>query len=232
MSILKEKLFEKIEKFRPRTERLVNEYGHIVIDQITIAQAIGGMRGVKSLVTDISYLDPDEGIRFRGYTLKEVVEKLPKPKGAEMPYVEGLFYLLLTGDFPTEAQVADVVDEFSKRRIIPRYIYEVIDSFPCCSHPMTIFSTAILSMHRESFFTKKYYAGINKKDYWDPMYEDSLNLLAKLPEIASYIYAKLFRDGNRIQSNPNLDFGRNFAFMMGKEKPYDDVARLHFLIPA
>ena len=87
MASLKEKLFEKIEQFRPRTERLLNVYGDVVIDQVTIAQAIGGMRGVKSLVTDISYLDPNEGIRFRGYTLKEVFEKLPKPKGAEMPYV-------------------------------------------------------------------------------------------------------------------------------------------------
>lgn len=227
---LKEKLYEKILEHRPRTKRLVKEYGDVVIGNVTIAQAIGGMRGVKSLVTDISYLDPDEGIRYRGYTLEEVFEKLPKPKGSQVPFVEGLFYLLLTGDIPNEEEVNDVVDEFSKRRIIPRYIYEVIDSFPCCSHPMTIFSTAILSMHRESFFTKKYAAGMNKKDHWDSMYEDSLNLLAKLPEIATYIYAKIYRDGNRIQSNPNLDFGGNFAFMMGKEKPYDDVSRLHFII--
>ncbi len=97
------------------------------------------MRGLKSLVTDISYLDPNEGIRYRGYTLKEVFELLPKPKDAEMPYVEGLLFLLLTGDIPNDKEVADVVDEFSKRRILPRYVYEVIDAFPCCSHPMTIF---------------------------------------------------------------------------------------------
>ena len=111
MATLKEKLYEKIEEFRPRTERLVRDYGDVVIDKVTIAQAIGGMRGVKSLVTDISYLDPNEGIRYRGYTLKEVFEKLPKPKGAEMPFVEGLFYLLLTGDIPTESEVADVFIE-------------------------------------------------------------------------------------------------------------------------
>ncbi len=227
---LKQKLYEKIQEWRPRTEKLVNEYGDTVVDKVTISKIIGGMRGLKSLVTDISYLDPNEGIRYRGYTLPEVFDKLPKPKGAEMPYVEGLFYLLLTGELPTDADMPDLVDEFSKRRIVPRYIYEVIDAFPCCSHPMTIFSSAILTMHRESFFYKKYNAGINKLDYWDPMYEDSLNLLAKLPEIATYIYAKLYRDGKRIQSNPNLDFGGNFAFMMGKEKPYDDVSRMHFII--
>lgn len=230
MSVLKERLREKITEWRPRTQRLLKEYGDVVIDEVTVSKALGGMRGMKSLVTDISYLDPNEGIRYRGYTLKEVFELLPKPKGAEMPYVEGLLFLLLTGDIPNKEEVADVVDEFSKRRILPRYVYEVIDAFPCCSHPMTIFSSAILTMHRESFFTKKYFAGLKKEDYWEPMYEDVLNLLAKLPEIATYIYAKLYRDGKRIQSNPNLDLGGNFAFMMGIDKPYDDVSRLHFIL--
>jgi citrate synthase len=230
MVSLKEKLYDKIQEWRPRIQRLNKEYGDIVVDNVTISQILGGMRGLKSLVTDISYLDPEEGIRYRGYKLQEIFDKLPKPKGAEMPYVEGLFSLLLTGDIPTESEIADVVDEFSKRRILPRYIYELIDAFPCCSHPMTIFSTAILSMHRESFFTKKYNTGIRKEDYWDSTYEDALNMLAKLPEIATYIYAKLYRDGNRIQSNPNLDMGGNFAFMMDKEKPYDDVTRMHFIV--
>ncbi len=230
MSTLKEKLREKIELWRPRTSRLIEEYSDVVVDKVTIGQIIGGMRGLKSLVTDISYLDPNEGIRYRGYTLPEVFKKLPKPPGAEMPYVEGLVYLLITGDIPSESEVAEVIDEFSKRRILPRYVYEVIDAFPSASHPMAIFSTAILTMHRESFFSKKYDAGMNKLDYWDPMYEDSLNLLAKLPEIATYIYSKLYKGGKRIQSNPNLDFGANFAHMMGIEKPYDDVSRLHFII--
>jgi citrate synthase len=232
MSNLKQKLHDKIQDWRPRTEKLLKEYGDTVVDQVTIGQIIGGMRGLKSLVTDISYLDPKEGIRYRGFTLPQVFQKLPKPKGSEMPYVEGLIYLLLTGDLPNENDTADVADEMSKRRILPRYVYEVIDSFPCCSHPMSIFSTAILTMARESFFTKKYHAGLNKLDYWDPTFEDSLNLLAKLPEIGAYIYRKLYRDGKRIQSNPNLDMGGNFAHMMGIGKPYDDVTRMHLIIHA
>lgn len=100
MASLKEKLRQKIEEHRPRTERLLKEYGDVVVDKITIAQVIGGMRGVKSLVTDISYLDPEEGIRYRGYTLPEVFEKLPKPKGAGMPYVEGLFFCCSPATFP------------------------------------------------------------------------------------------------------------------------------------
>jgi citrate synthase len=232
MSILKEKLYEKILEWRPRIQALLNDHGDKVIDQITVSQVLGGMRGIKSLITDISYLDPQEGIRYRGFTLPEIFKKLPKPPKSEMPYVEGLIFLLLTGDIPSEEEVAEVIDEFRKRRILPRYVYEVIDAYPSGSHPMALFSSAILTMHRESFFARKYEAGINKLDYWEPTYEDALNLLAKLPEIASYIYAKMYRDGNRIISDPNLDMAGNFAHMMGIKKPYDDVARLHFIIHA
>ena len=102
MSRLKEKLAEKIEAWRPRTTRLVKEFGDVKLGDVTIAQAIGGARGVKCLTTDISYLDPFEGIRFRGFTIPEVMEKLPKVPGGEMPFVEGFFYLLLTGEIPDE----------------------------------------------------------------------------------------------------------------------------------
>ena len=227
---LKSKLSKKIDEHRPRTERLLKEYGDVQIDSVTVSQIIGGMRGIKSLVTDISYLDPEEGIRYRGYTLDEVIQNLPKAKGAEMPYVEGLLYLLLTGDFPNKEEVMLVVEQFNKRRIVPRYVYDVIDSFPTSSHPMAIFSTAILTMNRESVFNREYHAGLKKEDYWEATYEDALNLLAKLPEIAAYIYNKLYRKGDRILSNPNLDMGADFANMMGIDKPYDDVSRLHFII--
>lgn len=232
MSELKNILYQKIQEHRPRVTNLLKNYGDVKVADVTVSQILGGMRGIKSLVTDISYLDPNEGIRYRGYTLPEVFEKLPKAKGADMPYVEGLFFLLLTGEVPTESQVADVINDFSNRRILPRYVYEVIDAYPCCSHPMAIFSSAIMTMQRESFFNRKYHAGMNKQDYWDSTYEDAMNLLAKLPEIAAYIYSKQYKDGVRIQSNPNLDFGANFAHMMGIEKPYDDVARMYFIVHA
>lgn len=232
MSLLKEKLFEKIETWRPRIQKLNKEYGDVEVGNVTISQVIGGMRGIKSLITDISYLDPEEGIRYRGFTLPEVFKKLPKPEGCEMPYVEGLYYLFLTGDIPSEEQVLDVAAEFNHRKVLPRYVYDVIDAFPSNSHPMAIFSSAILTMHRESQFAQKYHAGISKSNYWDPTYEDSMNLMAKLPEIGAYIYSKLYRDGKRIYSDSKLDFGANFAHMMKIDKPYDDVSRMYFIIHA
>ena len=233
MSKLKRKLFKKIEEHRPRTTRLLKEHGDKVIDQVTVAQAIGGMRGIKSLVTDISYLDPQEGIRYRGFTLPEVLEKLPKPEGAEMPYVEGLYYLLLTGKIPNQKEVEEVVVDFNNRRIIPRYVWDVIDSFPSNSHPMAILSAAVMSLQRESHFNIEYQQGISKMDYWSSTYEDATNLMAKMPLIGAYIYNKLYHPekGHRYPK-PTLDLGGNFAYMMGKDKPYDDVSRMYFIIHA
>ncbi len=229
MATLKEKLFEKIQEWRPRTEKLVKEYGNVKIGEVTIAQAIGGMRGVKCLTTDISYLDPNEGIRFRGHTIPDVLAKLPKVKNGDMPTVEGFFYLLLTGDFPTQEEIKEVSDEFNKRQHVPQYVFDILRAMPRDTHPMTMFSAAILAMQRESVFVKKYHS-ISKMDYWDPTYEDALNLLAKLPQIASYIYRMKYRADTIIAPDTSLDMGGNFAHMMGIPKPYDDVARLYFIL--
>jgi citrate synthase len=230
MSNLKEKLYEKIEGWRPRTVRLAKEYGDVKVGEVTISQVIGGMRGVKSLTTDISYLDPMEGIRFRGYTIPEVLEKLPKVPGGEMPYVEGFFYLLLTGDIPNDEEVKAVAKEFNDRKIVPEYVFDVLRAMPKDSHPMAMFSAAVVAMEKESVFVKKYNEGMSKFDYWDPTYEDAMNLLAKLPQIAAFIYRHKYKDGDIIAPDPDLDLGGNFAHMMGIDKPYDDVARLYFIL--
>ena len=233
MSTLKTKLYEKIQAHRIRISELLKNHGDKVIDQVTVAQVIGGMRGIKSLVTDISYLDPYEGIRYRGYTLPEVLQKLPKPEGAEMPYVEGLYHLLLTGEMPSQKEVEELIVDFNNRRIIPRYVWDVIDSFPSESHPMAILSAAVMSLERESHFNIKYRQGANKMDYWNSTYEDATNLLAKMPLIGAYIYNKLYHPerGHRYP-DPSRDLGANFAYMMGKDKPYDDVSRMYFIIHA
>ncbi len=230
MSRLKEKLAKKIDEWRPRTAKLLKEHGDKKVGEVTIAQVIGGARGVKSLTTDISYLDPFEGIRFRGYTIPEVLEALPKVPGCEMPYVEGFVYLLLTGEIPSDEDVKDVAEEFNKRQHVPQYVFDVLRAFPANSHPMTMFSTTILSMQSESVFVKEYSAGLGKMDYWKPTYEDALNLLAKLPRIASYIYRLKYKNDDIIEPDPKLDMGGNFAHMMGIDKPYDEVARLYFIL--
>ncbi len=230
MSKLKETLFKKIEEHRPRTTRLLKEHSDVKLGEVTIGQAIGGARGVRCLVTDISYLDPQEGIRFRGKTIPETFAALPKVPGRDYPYVESFWHFLLTGEVPNEAETKEVVEEFKKRSELPKYVKEIIRSMPRDTHPMTMFSTGILSMQRESEFVKKYNEGMNKMEYWDPTFEDSTNLLAKLPALAAFIYRLKYKDDQQIDPDPNLDMGGNFAKMMGIDKPYDDVARMYFIL--
>ena len=230
MASLKEKLYQKIVAHRPRTTRLLKEFGEVKADEVTISQIIGGMRDIKSLVTDISYLDPFEGIRFRGLTIPEVLEKLPPAPGGEMPLVEAFFYLLLTGDIPNDEEVAAVAKEFNDRKMVPQYVFDVLKAMAKDSHPMAMLSAAVVSLQRESVFVKKYNEGLHKNDYWDPTYEDALNLLAKLPQIAAFIYRWKYKNGDIIAPDPHLDMGANFAHMMGIKKPYDDVARMYFLL--
>ena len=230
MATLKETLGKKIEAHRPRTTRLLKEFGDVKVGEVNISQTINGMRGVKGLATDISYLDPMEGIRFRGKTIPEVMAIIPKPEGKDYPYVEAFWYYLLTGEVPSVEETLEIVEDFKKRRNVPQYVYDILRAMPRDTHPMTMFSAAILSMQRESKFAKFYAEGFNKMTAWEPMYEDATDIIAKLPMIAAYIYRMKYKGDTPIAPDPNLDMGGNFAHMMGLPEPYDDVARMYFII--
>ena len=228
---LKEVLKKKIDEHRPRTVKLVKEHGDVKLGDVTIAQAIGGARGVKCLVTDISYLDPMEGIRFRGMTIPETFEALPKVPGSEYPYVEAFWYLLLTGDVPTMEQTLEVVEDWKERAQLPEYVIDILRALPRDSHPMVMFSSGILAMQRESVFAKNYNEGnFNKMTCWEDMLEDSNELMAKLGPLAAYIYRMKYKGDTHIAADPDLDMGGNFAHMLGQCDDYKDVARMYFIL--
>jgi citrate synthase len=230
MTTLKKVLAKKIEEHKARTAKLLKEHSNVKIGEVTIGQAIGGARGVRSLVTDVSYLDAEEGIRFRNKTIPETFACLPKVPGSEYPYVEGFWWFLVTGEVPTLEQTLEVVEDWKARSQVPQYVYDVLRALPRDSHPMTMFSSAILAMQRDSVFVQRYREGMKKDAYWDACFEDASNLLAKLPAIGAYIYRMKFRSDTPIAADPKLDWGGNFAHMMGIGKPYDDVSRMYFIL--
>lgn len=229
--MLKEKAKQKIDQMRDVVVKLIKEHSNAELSSVTLRQLMGGMRGVKCLPCFTSNVDPQQGITFHRYNIPQLIEKLPKAAGGEQPLPEGIFYLLLTGDIPTEADVAEITEEWKKRGKLPGYLIEVLDSLPTDQHPMTQFSTGILTLQHDSIFTKKYREGMSKYDYWDPMYEDVMNLLAKLPRIAAYIYRRSYKGGEQIDPDPNLDWGGNFAHMMGVEnEEYKELMRLYLCL--
>lgn len=231
--ILHEKIAAQLPDWRARVTKLVKEQGDIVADKVTIGQIYGGMRDIKSLVTDISFVDPATGIKFRGLPIPEVLKKLPKPRGGKIPYVGGLFYLLVVGEIPTREQAEEVEAEWAKRAEVPDYVFKMLRSMPRETHPMVLLSQAVLALQSQSVFAKRYNEGMKKDVYWEPTLEDALNLTAKLPVIAAFIYRmKYFGENKKPKYNPRQDYGTNFARMMGvaDRKGYAELSRLYFIL--
>lgn len=224
MEYIKNKFYEKASKSISEYQHLKNEYGDKVIANVTIGQVMTGMKGVPSLITDTSKLDSQTGIRFRGYTIPELREKLPRlnPEGEPLP--EGLFYLMLIGEIPERDDVLNISKDWATRAYVPQHVFDVIDAIPHNARPMTQFSAAILSMATDSIFQKAYRAGVHKKYYWDTTYEDVMNLIARLPRLAAYIYRRSFHHDEHIDPDPRLDWAGNLAHMMGHDS--EEVKRL------
>merc|ERR1719397_866828 len=180
-SDLKSVLAEKIPVVQEEVKAFRKQHGDTKIGEITVDQIYGGMRGMKGLVTETSVLDADEGIRFRGYTIPECQELLPRAPGGGEPLPEGLFWLLVTGDIPTEAQVKSLSEDWASRAELPSHVVTMLNNFPANLHPMAQFSAACAALSSESAFAKAYAEGVHKSKYWELTYEDSMNLIAKLP---------------------------------------------------
>ncbi|MFN3478407.1 MAG: citrate (Si)-synthase [bacterium] len=235
---VKVSLFEKmediVENWRKEYKQILENYGDKVISDVKVSQVMGGMRDIPSLVCETSFVDPYEGIKFRGYTIKEVMKLLPRV--SDFPYVLGIWYLLLTGQIPSKDEVEELEEYIKIRERLPKYVIEVLRNIPANTHPMTQFAMAILAMQRESVFYKNYYSGMSKKEYWKPMLEDCINLVARAPVIAAYIYRRTYRDDVFVKPNENLDYGANFANMLNinddfvLDKDFADLIRLYLIL--
>ncbi|KAN0003471.1 hypothetical protein ACTFIZ_009640 [Dictyostelium cf. discoideum] len=229
---LKERLVQIIPGKIEQVKQLKTEHGDKIIGTCTVAQAYGGMRSVKSLVTETSSLDPEEGIRFRGLTIPECQEKLPKAPGGAEPLPEGILWLLLTGEVPTESQVKTLSKDLAKRAGLPKHVTSMIKAFPDTMHPMSQLAAAILALQGESKFVKAYNDGVKKDKYWESTLEDSLDVIAKLPEVAALIYQNTYNKSDITHKvDENLDWSANFNRMMGyTSKDFDELMRLYLTI--
>jgi len=206
-----------------------------VIQQVTVEQAVNGMRGINGMLTQTSDLDPQDGIKYRGIPLKDVCKILPTAPGGEAPLPEGAFWLLLTGDIPNNDTVAKMTQEMHSRAAIPADVISTIDSLPTTMHPMTQLSIALLALQPYSKFAAAYAAGTAKKaNYWKDVLEDALTLVAQLPIVAARIFRRTFRDGKMLASREDLDWAGNFAHLLGvtEDPKFAEAIRLYLTLHA
>lgn len=233
MGIIKERFKAKTDAANTEIKELLKENGNKVIGEVTLAQVYQGMRGITGLVSETSLLDSQEGIRFRGYSIPELQQKLPKVKDGTEPLPEGLFYLMLVGELPNEEDAAHVTSVWQRRSHVPNHVFATIDALPLTTHPMTMFTVGIMALQTESNFAKEYAKGLNKKDYWSATYDDAMDLIARLPRIAAYIYRRKYKNNQHINPNGLLDWAGNFAHMMGfEDETFKELMRLYMTIHA
>jgi citrate synthase len=232
MNVLKEKFKEQSTALKAEVRAMLKEHGDTVVGEVKLSQVFGGARGIKTMVYETSELDAQEGIRFRGYSIPELKELLPTGDGKE-PLPEGLFWLMLVGEIPTDEEVRWLTGQWISRSHVPEHTFTVLDALPIDTHPMIQFNLAITSMATDSCFSKRYSEGMSKGEYWDATFEDAMNLIARLPRVASYIYRRTYHNGDHIAPDLTLDWAANFAHMLGfKDETFTDLMRLYMTIHA
>ena len=213
---LKEKLADLVPKLREERKSLMKEFGENVISQVSVAQAIGGMRGVKGMVCDTSVVEPDQGLFIRGIPIMDLREKLP----------EEIFWLLVTGELPSDEELKLFQKELKAHSEVPAYVWKVLKSMPKTSHPMAMLDTAILAMENESVFRKRYNEGMPKTDYWEPTLEDAMHVMGTIIGIAAGVYRIKYKKGDLIESSKKLDWAADYAHMLGLPPKKGETAKM------
>lgn len=234
MDPLKSLFYDKAQAQAKEVKALLKEHGDKKVDDVLLDQVYGGMRDITCMLWEPSLLDAEEGIRFRGYAISELREKLPKAPGGKEPLPEGLFWLMLVGEIPTRDQVKWLTENWVRRANVPEHAFRAIDTLPAETHPMTQFAVGILAMQNTSVFAQRYNTGMNKTEYWDATYEDTMNLIARLPRIAAHIYRRVYRGGEPpVLPDISLDWGANYAHMLGfEDESFKEYMRLFLTIHA
>jgi len=202
---IKEKFAKIIPQLRDERKTLVKKYGNQVISQVTVTQAIGGMRGVKGMVCDTSVVSPDKGLVIRGYPIMKLTNRLP----------EEIFWLLLLGKLPGADELKQFQKDLKVANEVPNYVWKVLKAMPKSSHPMAMLDTAILAMENESVFRKRYNEGMPKDKYWEPALDDAIKIIATIHTIAAGIYRMRYKKGDLIPPSKKLDWSADYVKMLG-----------------
>jgi citrate synthase len=222
MANIFDKLNERFDSWRKETSELLSKAGNKVMSEVTVSQAYGGMRGIRSLICDTSRVPKEEGLIIRGMYLKELTSKTP----------EEIYYLLLTGSLPSGDELENFSGELKQRKKVPGYVWDVLKAMPKDSHPMTMLDTAILVMQKESVFAKEY-KKLRKEDYWKPTLEDALNIVAKISSVAAAVYRLRFDKGDIIEPDKEMDITGDYVHMLGIEANKDefyDLMKLYLVL--
>ena len=94
------------------------------------------------------------------------------------------------------------------------------------------FLNKTLKLNHDSAFAKAYAEGISKKEYWGPVFEDCMDLIAKLPNIAGRIFRNVYGGGKLPALDKDKDYSQNLATLLGygDNQGFVELLRLYITI--
>ena len=163
-----------------------------------------GMRGFPVGTCRTSRVDPQEGVSYCGYPIKELA----------FLQEEAVAYLLLHRELPNDEELAAFEADLKSRRGIPAEVLTLIESLPKQGHPMEWLLSGLV------------FLGMTTKtgDY----IEDAKNLIARLPELVAAIFRVREGWGAPIPAGQELGLIEDFVRML--DVPGGDAAGLTKLL--
>lgn len=126
-----------------------------------------------SCTSRITFIDGDKGIlRYRGYSIEELAEK--------SSYLETA-YLILYGELPTTAQLADWTYHVTHHTFIHESIKKFLDGFHYDAHPMGMLISTVAAL--STFYP-------DAKDIFntDSRRKQTYRLIGKMPTLSAFAY--------------------------------------------
>ena len=145
----------------------------------------------------ITYIDGDAGeLLYRGYPIDQLA--------AKSSYLE-VCYLLLYGELPTKAELADFDNRVTRHTMVHEQMHYFFRGFRRDAHPMAVLTGVVGAM--AAFYH-------DSTDINDPVQREiaSIRMIAKLPTLAAMVY-KYSVGQPFVYPRNELDYASNFLHM-------------------
>ena len=172
----------------------MNDKNDDILMSITKDNLDAGLRGIPVGHCTTSKVDPQAGLSYRGYLIKELVNK----------EVEEVIYLILYGEMPSEKELADFKQKLISYRKLDTKLYDSLKAFSKDASPMQWFVAGLNVMGM-----------LHCRDNYE---EDCLFIIANVTQLVASIFRIKNGWGEPIESDSNLDYMENFIHMLGIPK--------------
>ncbi|MBW4551891.1 MAG: citrate synthase [Aphanocapsa sp. GSE-SYN-MK-11-07L] len=176
---------------------------------MTVCEYRPGLEGVPATQSSISYVDGLAGIlEYRGIPIENLAE--------QSTFLETA-YLLIWGELPKAAELADFEHEITYHRRVKYRIRDMMKCFPDSGHPMDALQASAAALGL--FYSRRALD--------DPTYIRAavVRLLAKIPTMVAAF--QLIRKGNDpVMPADRLSYGANFLYMLNEQEPDPFSARI------